>query len=204
MVDRVVVAVLEDVGWTPPGVPSDDWRAALAEDAVDLVSTLAGVRVAVAVHPARRALAQAVTWPGTTVYALPELAAPAVLAAAAADGATHAALVGADLPDLPALLVGKLLRPLTTRPVAVAPADGADQPAGLAGLACALPAPAWLPAAPLTALSVAAVRAAAPRPGQVAVSAGWRRLRGPADLATLTTALAGAEATRALLAAAAG
>src|SRR3954469_14891222 len=57
---RVAVAMLAPTGWTPPGVAPFAWRTALAEDAVDLLATLAGVDAAVAVAAADRDLAEAV------------------------------------------------------------------------------------------------------------------------------------------------
>jgi hypothetical protein len=119
-----------------------------------------------------------------------------VLAAAAADGYQQAAVLAPDAPDLPGLLVGKLIRPLGSRTAAAAP-DAAG--AGLLGLACRLPAPAWLPPLDLDTGSIAALRAAAPHPGDVAATPGWRRLRDPAGLGTLDPAVEGWEATRALL-----
>lgn len=62
-----------------------------------------------------------------------------------------------------------------------------------------LPVPEWLPPLDLDRTVPATVRAAAPRPGDLAVTPAWRRLRGPADLATLDPAVEGWEATRALL-----
>ena len=41
------------VPWTPPGIDPADWRAALAEDVVDLLATLNEVDAAVAAHPGR-------------------------------------------------------------------------------------------------------------------------------------------------------
>ena len=108
----------------------------------------------------------------------------------------------ADAPDLPGLTLGKLLRPLSSRPVAVAPVEGSGP--GLLGVAARLPVPEWLPAVDLDRSAPADVRAAAPRPGDVAVTAGWRRLRGAADLATLDPAFDGWEATRAVLSGRAG
>ncbi|MFC4021588.1 hypothetical protein ACFOW4_27125 [Micromonospora sp. GCM10011542] len=192
---RVVVAVLGPVAWSPPGIDPAQWRAALAEDVVDLLATLNEVDVAVAVTPADRELADAVVWPGTAVHEIPEPTVNAVLAAL--DGYDQAAVLAADAPDLPGLTVGKLLRPLTTRPVALAPVEGGGP--GLLGVATRLPVPAWLPVLDLDTATPSQVRANAPRPGDVAVTAGWRRLRGPADLATLDPAFEGWEATRALL-----
>ncbi|MEU8260117.1 hypothetical protein AB0C02_05780 [Micromonospora sp. NPDC048999] len=229
MARRVVVALLAPVGWTPPGIDSTRWRTALAEDVVDLLATLNEVETAVAVTPADRWLAEAVVWPGTAVYEVPEPTVNAVFAAlpgadrgaaptpdavAARDGAAptrdgaapagydQAAVVVADAPDLPGLTLGKLLRPLSSRPVAVAPLEGSGP--GLLGVAARLPVPEWLPAVDLDTAAPADVRSAAPRPGDVAVTAGWRRLRGPADLATLDPALDGWDATRAVLSGRAG
>lgn len=195
MVRRVVVALLAPVGWTPPGIDPVRWRSALAEDVVDLLATLNEVETAVAVTPEDRWLADEVVWPGTAVYEVPEPTTTAVFATLT--GYDQAAVVVADAPDVPGLTLGKLLRPLTSRPVAVAPVEGNG--AGLLGVAARLPVPEWLPALDLDTTAPAEVRAAAPRPGDVAVTAGWRRLRGPADLATLDPAFEGWEATRALL-----
>jgi hypothetical protein len=59
--------------------------------------------------------------------------------------------------------------------------------------------PDWFPDLDLDTAEPLAVRAAAPRSGAVAVTPGWHRLRGPADLARLDPALEGWDATRALL-----
>jgi len=101
-----------------------------------------------------------------------------------------------DAPDLPGLILAKLLRPLTTRPVAVAPHTGG---AGLLGLAARVPAPDWLPAAGLDELSEEQVAAAAPERRLVAGTPGWHRLTDAAQLTHLDLALDGWEATRALL-----
>ncbi|MEV6516449.1 hypothetical protein AB0M37_11705 [Micromonospora chalcea] len=198
---RVVVALLGPVTWTPPGIEPARWRTALAEDVVDLLATLNEVETAVAVTAPDRWLADAVVWPGTPVYEVPEPTPNAVFAALAAVGSAavydQVAVVAADAPDVPGLTLGKLLRPLTTRPVAVAPAEGSGT--GLLGVAARLPVPAWLPELDLDTTAPAEVRRAAPSPGDVAVTAGWRRMRGPADLAALDQAVEGWEATRALL-----
>jgi hypothetical protein len=193
-----VVVLLQPVRWQPPGIDARAWRAALAEDVVDLVSTLAEVDAAIAAPAGDRALAEAVAWPAMPVYDIPTAGLVEVFAAAHRDGYDEAVALAPDAPDLPGLHVGKLLRPLTTRTVAVAPAAGVDG-AGLLGVACRLPAPAWLPAVDLDTGSVADLRAAAPRPADVATAPAWRRLRGPADLATLDPAVDGWETTRALL-----
>jgi hypothetical protein len=201
---RVVIVLLQPVRWHPPGIDPDQWRTALAEDTVDLLHTLAEADAGIAVVAADRGLAEAVAWPTMPVYEVPAPDPAAVFAAAARDGYDQAAVLAPDAPDLPGLLVGKLLRPLTTRPLAVAPALVTPQSApggGLLGVACRLPAPAWLPPLDLDTGTVAAIRAAAPNPAEVAATPAWRRLRGPTDLPTLDLAVEGWEATRTLLSA---
>ena len=193
---RVVVALLAPIRWAPPGIDLVAFRAALAEDVVDLLATLAEAEPAIAVTRADRPLADAVAWPGMRVYELRHPTPLAALLAAAGDGHEQAAVLAPDVPDLPGLVVGKLLQPLTTRSLAAAPA--LDGP-GLLGIASRLPAPGWLPDVDLDATAPQDVRTAAPRPGDVAVTPGWHRLRGPADLYRLDPALEGWEATRALL-----
>ncbi|MTK00975.1 hypothetical protein [Micromonospora sp. CP22] len=198
MARRVVVALLAPVAWAPPGVDPTDWRTALAEDVVDLLAMLNEVDTAVAVTRADRWLADAVIWPQTAVYEVPEPTPNAVFAAlTTTDRYEQVAVVAGDAPDLPGLTVGKLLRPLSSRPVAVAPAEGGLP--GLLGMAARLPVPSWLPPLDMDATVPAAIRAAAPRPGDLAVTPSWHRLRGPADLARLDPALDGWEHTRSLL-----
>lgn len=196
MVRRAVVALLVPVTWHPPGIALDAWRAALAEDVVDLLAALNEVQAAIATTPADRALAEAIAWPGMPIYEVPAPTLHPIFAAAAADGFNQAAIIAADAADVPGLTLGKLLRPLTTRPVAVATA-GPD--GGLLGVAAQLPAPAWLIDANLDEATTADLRRDAPSPGDVASSPAWRRLRGPADLATLDPAVEGWDTTRTLL-----
>lgn len=197
MTRRVVIALFGPVPWAPPGVDRQNWRAALAEDLVDLLATMSEVEPAVGVTAPDRSLADQVVWPGMTIYDLPDRTANAAFAAAAADGYEQAAVVAADAPDVPGLVLAKLLRPLTTRPVAVAPNRGAT--GGLLGAAARLPGPDWLPRIDLDTADATVLRSAAPRPAAVAVTPAWRRLRDPADLATLDPAVEGWETTRALL-----
>ena len=173
------------------------WRRALADDVIDLLATLAEVEPALAVVGADRRFADAVAWPSMRVYELPTLDARGVLEAASSDRFDHAAVLAADAPDLPGMTIAKLLRPLTTRPVAAAP--DAASPSGLIGLASRLPAPDWLPEISFDDATVAHVRAAAPAANDVIGTPGWHRLRSPAALMRLDPALDGWEATRALL-----
>lgn len=192
---RAVVILLNPVDWSPPDLDPALWRAALAEDMVDLLATMSQLEPAIAGLEADLPLARSVAWPDMPIYQLADISVTAALSAAAADGFEQAAVLAADAPDLPGLVLGKLLRPLTTRPVAVAPAAAGG---GLLGVAAQLPAPAWLPSLQLS-TDPDVLRAAAPRRGLVAATPAWRRLRGPADLASLDPAVEGWETTRALL-----
>ena len=196
MVKRVVVALLVPVPWHPPGVDSHQWRAALAEDVVDLLARLAQAEPAIAAVAADRELAEEIAWPGMRIYEVGTATVRPVLEAAAADGFDQAAVVAADAADVPGMILGKLLRPLTSKPVAVAPAGPSG---GLLGVATHLPPPNWLPDLDLDTTSPTQLRRNAPQPSLIESTADWRRLRGPADLATLDPALEGWETTRALL-----
>lgn len=194
---RVAVALLAPPTWCPPGIDSASWRLALAEDVLDVLATLAGVDAAAAIPAADAGLLSRLGWPGLRAYAVPALDVDAVLAAASRDGFEQAVLLAADAPDLPGMLIAKLLRPLTSRPVAAAPAVGGA--GGLLGLSAALPAPGWLPSAGLDGLTPQSLRRLAPALTDVAPAPGWHRLRSPDDLARLDPRLEGWDATRALL-----
>jgi hypothetical protein len=131
------------------------------------------------------------------VYALDAPTTGAVFAAAEADGYEEAVLIAPDVPDLPGMLIAKLLRPLTTKSAAAAPAAGEDR--GLLGLATRLPAAGWLAGVDLDTDTVASVRAAAPSAVEVIGTAGWHRLRTPAALSRLDPDLDGWDQTRAVL-----
>jgi len=193
---RVVVAALGLPVWAPPGVDPERWRDALAEDLLDVLATMAEVEAAVAVPPGGVDLVRRVGWPGLSAYELPALDVVSILTAAAADGYDQAAVLAPDIPDLPGMIIAKLLRPLSSRPVAVAAADGGP---GLLGLSAVLPAPAWLPALTLDELTPQHLRRLAPAQTDVAPAAAWHRLRSPADLGRLDPRLEGWDATRALL-----
>lgn len=190
-----MIALLGPVPWAPPGADAPAWRQALAEDVVDLIAGLAAADAAIAVGRAEHALAQAVAWPRMPVYDLDVPTPRAALAAAAADGYEQVAVLAGDAPDVPGLIVGKLLQPLSTRQAAVAPAHNG----GLLGIAARTPVADWFPDLDLDGAAPADLRDAAPRRALVAVTPGWHRLRGPADLARLDPALDGWDTTRSLL-----
>ncbi|MFI5906708.1 hypothetical protein [Dactylosporangium sp. NPDC051541] len=195
MTDAAVVALLLPVTWAPPGTDVAVWRAAMAEDLVDLLTPLPRIQPAIAAVADDLPLASKIAWPSTRIYEIPEPTIRAALVAAAADGHDKAAVVLADAPDLPAMLIGKLLRPLSTRHLAVAPAHNG----GLLAAAARLPVPDWLPDLDTESGDVAVARRPAPEPTMVASAPGWHRLRAPEDLQRLDLALEGWDATRALL-----
>jgi hypothetical protein len=125
---RVAVALLAPPVWAPPAVDLAAWRLALAEDVLDVLATMVEVDAAVAVQEADADLLGRIGWPGLRGYVVAALDVATVFAAVAADGYDQAVLLAGDAPDLPGMLIAKLLRPLTTRPVAAAPAIGASPP----------------------------------------------------------------------------
>ena len=162
----------------------------MAEDVVDLLARLAEATPAIAATPADRGLAEEIAWPGTTIYDVATATVRPVLEAAAKDGFEQAAVIAADAPDLPGMILGKLLRPLERKAVAVSP---------LLGVATHLPPPDWLADHDLDGATPAALRKGAPQPSDVESTPEWHRLRGPAELGMLDPALEGWENTRALL-----
>ncbi len=194
---RVAIAILAPPVWEPPGIDPRAWRLALADDLLDVFALMAEVDAAMAVGAGDEAILAELGWPGLRSYILPSLDVATVLSAAAADGYEQAVALVADAPDLPGMIIAKLLRPLTTRPVSAAPVTGVIE--GLIGVGANLPVPGWLPAVPLDRLTPQALRRLAPAITDVAPATGWHRLLGPADLARLDPRLEGWEATRALL-----
>ena len=192
----MVVALLTPVTWSPPGTDRATWRAALAEDVVDLLARLAQTEPAIAATADDLDLAREIAWPGMTIYEVGTATVLPVLQAAERDGFDQAAVLAADAADVPGMVLGKLLRPLGSKPVAVAPTG---QENGLLALAATLPVPPWLADHDLDTATPMTVRRNAPQPSLVESTADWRRLRGPHDLATLDQALEGWENTRALL-----
>lgn len=167
----------------------------MAEDVVDLLAMLAQADPAIAGLPEDRALIEEIAWPGMRRYEVPTRNVLPVLRAAGADGFEQAAVIAADAPDVPGMILGKLLRPLSTKPVAVAPAAGG----GAFGVAARLPVPGWLVDHDLETANAMHLRRTAPQPGDVQSTPEWHRLRGPGDLARLDQALEGWENTRHLL-----
>lgn len=188
--------LLVPVTWSPPGVDLAAWRAALAEDVVDLLARLSQAEGAIAATAGDLGLAEEIAWPGMRIYEVPTASYLPVLEAATADGFDQAAVIAADAPDVPGMILGKLLRPLESKAVAVA-AGGPGN--GLFGLATSLPAPDWLADHDMDTANAQLLRRTAPQPGDVSSTPEWRRLRGPTELSSLDPALEGWENTRSLL-----
>jgi hypothetical protein len=206
----------------PPGVDRSQFGLALAEDSCDLVAELELVTPAIAVtrgaeHEFGERAVRELSWPGTAVIRL----APAedaglgpvaqTLRSLAALGAVQGAVLAADAPDLPPLLIGKLFRALggaaRRADAAICPADGG----GLVALAAWLPPADWVTgiAAPAHLRDGQAeldlpdaterLRRLAPRRSALQVAPGWHRLRTPADIGRLDPGLEGWAATRGVL-----
>ena len=184
---------------SPPGIDPAHYERAMSEDVVDLLVQLAGVDAVIAHTPGRQADAAAISWPGVILVELAEHAGPIdVLAALGERRYAVGAVVAADVPDLPGLVIAKPFSALSTATVAVAPAEGG----GAVVLASRLPLPGWLVAAGpgLDDRDLAErLQEAAPRRRDVRITPAWHRLRTPADVVRLDPGLEGWEATRALL-----
>ncbi|NJP96879.1 hypothetical protein HCN51_46930 [Nonomuraea sp. FMUSA5-5] len=174
----------------PPGVDPDEFLEAMAEDTYEIV---AGLELVTPVLVTSVPGLDEIVWPGTEVITIGE-GEPLKDVLARLEG-DQAAVVSADAPDLPPLLIGKLFRELGRAEITVCPAEGG----GAVAMACALPAPAW--AAPdLDAYDVVKhLRAQAPGPRRVATTPGWHRLRTPQDVERLDPGLEGWDNTRALV-----
>ncbi|MDP9239124.1 MAG: hypothetical protein M3O55_00560 [Actinomycetota bacterium] len=180
----------------PPGIDPVAYAGALFEDVAEVLHGLAGVDTLVVCPAGESSSAGPFLWPDVPVV---ESAPPSVRAAvriAQERGYDHAAVVAADAPDLPQLVLAKVFQALAGSPVVVAGAE----PAGAVAVGVALPAPAWLPLIDIDDRAVIeGLRAAASDPAQVELTPGWHRMRGQADVHRLDPGLEGWEATRRLL-----
>jgi hypothetical protein len=185
----------------PPGVEPGQYGLALLEDTYEVVSDLAGVETLVA-SPAQepwRSQVAGLLWPGTALLGfegVADLFATLAERSASVPGSVAVLVVG-DVPDLPGLVLAKVFAALENAPAAAAPALRG----GLVALGVRLPAPSWLMAAGIDPDQLDAqdlLRSAAPRRG-LRITAPWRRMRAPSDLASLDPGLEGWAATRTLL-----
>jgi glycosyltransferase A (GT-A) superfamily protein (DUF2064 family) len=165
--------------------------AAMLEDVVDLIAEMQQVEAALVATAQGEPSARVAAWP-----AMPILRADggvvAALTALEQYGATAAAVVASDVPDLPPLLVGKLFSALTTTPVAVCPSSDGS----LVALAATLAPPEWLGDIDIDAPdALAQLRTTAPARG-LHVGSGWHRVRSESDARELDQGLEGWEATR--------
>ncbi|PRX65614.1 hypothetical protein B0I32_107376 [Nonomuraea fuscirosea] len=174
----------------PPGVDPREFLEAVAEDTYEMV---AGLDLVTPVLLTSVPGLDDLVWPGTEVITIAE-GEPLRTTLARLD-AEQAAVISADAPDLPPLLVGKLFRELRRAEIAVCPAENG----GAVALACALPPPAWADPDLDAYDTVKELRAQAPGPRRVATTPGWHRLRTPEDVARLDPGLEGWDNTRALV-----
>jgi hypothetical protein len=187
-----VVAV---VAGTPPDLPAD-LAAAMLSDVVDLVTSTPQVAPAVLATAARLEAARTASWPGTPLVVVADNASlGTLLAAVPAAEMVAVAVIAADAPDLPGLLLGKLFRAVSGRVgVACCPAD----PEGLVAIAARLPLPDWLLESDVRLDdpdALPALHAAAPARG-LSLTPGWHRIRSIADSHRLDPGLEGWDATR--------
>jgi hypothetical protein len=198
----VLLAGPPTTGACPPRVDPEEFAAALAEDVVDLLAGLADVDVVLACAPDRLRQGTAIRWPGMHVAELPtDGGALEALQLLAGLGYDVGAVVTADVPDLPGLVIAKPFSALSSALVAATPAITG----GLAVLACRLPVPDWLAAIdPLdldSEKTLPAIEEAAPRRRDVRKTPAWHRMRTVSDIRRLDPELEGWETTRALLSA---
>jgi hypothetical protein len=178
-------------------IAAESLEAAMLEDVVDLVAEMQQVEGALVAVADVESAARQVAWPGMPVLVVAAASIDAGLGTLVEAGADEGALVSADVPDLPALLIGKLFSALTSAEVGVCPADSG----ALVALASRLPAPSWLVELGLALDArdaLETLRAAAPRRA-LHVGSGWHRVDGVADAMRLDPGLEGWEATRAWL-----
>lgn len=177
MTARLAAVVRGRPEWAPPGIDMAAWAQAMAEDVAEVVDDMPYVESAGTHDTAdHRGLLQQL----------------------GQRGADEALIVAGDAPDLPALLLAKVLRGLRSTGVAACPAANG----GLVALACRIPMPGWLAAVDLdldTADALTRLAGAAPTRRELSVGPGWQRLRGPGDLAHLDPNLEGWDRTRLLL-----
>lgn len=180
----------------PPGIAAAAYAAALFEDVAEVALSMAGVDTLVLCPPGQAVAAAAVLWPQVPVVEQADTDLAAAAAGAGRRGYRDIVLVAGDAPDLPALILAKVFQALARSPVVLAPADGG----GAVAIGVRLPAPAWLTDVDVdTPAALSQAQRAAPQPDRVEATAGWHRLRAPADIARLDLGLEGWEATRVLL-----
>ncbi|MBB5774569.1 hypothetical protein [Nonomuraea jabiensis] len=174
----------------PPGVDPAQFLEAVAEDTYEMV---AGLELVTPVLITSVPELEEIVWPGTEVITIKDdEPLKIILKRLKAD---QVAVISADAPDLPPLLVGKLFRELGRAEITVCPAENG----GAVAMACALPPPTWADPDLDDERIVTTLRAQAPGPRRVATTPGWHRLRTPEDVERLDPGLEGWESTRALI-----
>ncbi|MFI6296380.1 hypothetical protein ACIBEJ_32620 [Nonomuraea sp. NPDC050790] len=174
----------------PEGVDQEEFLSAVAEDTYEMV---AGLDLVTPVLVTSVPGLEEIVWPGTEVITIKDdEPLKSVINRLPGD---QAAVINADAPDLPPLLIGKLFRELGRAQLTLCPSEYG----GAVALACHLPLPDWANPDLDAQDPVADLRAQAPGRRMVAASPGWHRLRTPEDVLRLDPGLEGWDNTRALL-----
>ncbi|MFI9556871.1 hypothetical protein [Nonomuraea endophytica] len=174
----------------PDGVDQEEFLTAVAEDTYEMV---AGLELVTPVLVTSVPALEEIVWPGTEVITInDDEPLKNIINRLPGD---QAAVINADAPDLPPLLIGKLFRELGRAQLSLCPSEYG----GAVALACHLPLPGWADPDLDAHDPVADLRTQAPGRRMVAASPGWHRLRTPDDVLRLDPGLEGWDNTRALL-----
>ncbi|UBU12164.1 DUF2064 domain-containing protein [Nonomuraea gerenzanensis] len=177
----------------PPGVDPERFLEAMAEDTYEVV---AGLELVTPVLITSVPGLDDLVWPGTEIIVIAEdEPLKQVLTRLHDHEADQVAVVNADAPDLPPLLIGKLFRELGRAEITICPSENG----GAVAMACALPPPTWADPDLDAHDVVKELRTQAPGPRRVATTPGWHRLRTPQDVERLDPGLEGWDNTRALV-----
>jgi hypothetical protein len=189
---RLAIVLAAHRAVPPPGIEFAAFAAACRADTYEVLAGLNGVVSGIA-GPAEDA---ALLWPGSVH--LPEAFSVRAVADWAADRFDVAAVVPADAPDLPQLVIAKVFKALVRAQLCLAPERGG---AGLVAIGLQLPWPAWLPDdMTLDDNRFEHLAVTVPHRRWLASAPDWHRLRTPGATDHLDPGLEGWEETRALLA----
>jgi Guanylyl transferase CofC like len=189
----VVMARHDASSGTPPGVDAAAFSAACLADCYEIVADLVGVRSGIA---GDGNAVDELLWPGALRFG-----ASVSVRSLATEVAGHfdeLIVLPADVPDLPGLVIAKIVKALRRADVCVAPERGNGS--GLVAIGIRIPWPQWIPGdLDLDSDPRRELAALAPQRIRVAVGPDWHRMRSPAAIQRLDPGLEGWEMTRALL-----
>ena len=187
----VVLARHNSAAGAPPGIDPATFAAACLADSYEVVAGLTDVRSGIA-GPAK---AGELLWPTDRLW--PANIALFDLAAEVSEEIDELVVVPADVPDLPALVLAKVIRALQRADIVIAPERAGS---GCVAIGVSVPRATWIPfPLDLDSNPTTQLQAAAPRRNRFAVAPEWHRLRTPTAVERLDPGLEGWEETRALL-----